>query len=424
MNGRFLKSLRRIAMTVVCLAPLAVLCVPAMPPPDPGRSGPYAVAKLTITTTNSGTGSELETDIHYPSDGSGVDPGGAPYPALVFAHGTSAPRTGYSGNADHLASWGFIVALPSFPDNDIKVRGSDVRHLLSYLEAQNGDAGSPFYKKIDPDRFSVTGHSLGGASIMLVAARDERVELAAVPLDPVNPDDNHWDYIAEGPDITAPVGLIGSPSHMCNWNAKYKDEFPSYGSTHKAKFVIVDGGHCDFMDADNSLMTLICGFLCGGFSESRLELIERYTAAWFNYYVRLDADYYTYLYGAEADADIQAGLVNREAHTAPRDVAARVRSDAVELSWALYDHPIIAGYNIYRSQKSGDYPTSAYAQVGRESSFVDGNVVPGQRYFYVVRSRDAAGNEHQVSEEVSAAISGTMHKLYVPMVMKSHKGSL
>jgi hypothetical protein len=172
------------------------------------------------------------------------------------------------------------------------------------------------------------------------------------------------------------------------------------------------------MDAETTLMSTVCGLLCGGFSESRLELVERYTAAWLNYYVRLDADYYTYLYGAKADADIQAGLIEREVDTAPRDVAARDRSGAIELSWALYDHPIIAGYNIYRSQTSGEFPASPYAQVGRESSFIDESVVPGQQYFYVVRSHDAAGNEHQPSSEVGARTSGATYRIYVPLIVK------
>lgn len=416
----------RIVLVVACLTLLAALRVPAQAPPDPGQSGPYTVSNVTITTTNPDTDSELEMAIYYPAKGSVVDPGGAPYPAVVFAHGTmlfdlgfAAPSSFHTGNARHLASWGFIVALPSFPENDIEVRGSDVRHVLSYLEKQNKDSGSNFYKKIDTGRFTLTGHSLGAESVSLVAARDDRIRMAVVPLDPVNPDDNHWDYEAEGGDITAPLGLIGSPSNMCNWNARYTEEYPYYGPAHKAQFVVTGGSHCDFMDAEMALMPMICGFLCGSFSETRLELVERYTAAWLNYYVRLDPDYYTYLYGAEADADIDAGLVSRKADTAPRNVAAKGRSGAIDLSWTLYDHPIIAGYNIYRSRTSGNFPSIPYAQVGRQSSYVDGNVAAGQQYFYLVRSRDPAGNEHQPSTEVSARTSGAMdYRLYVPEIRK------
>ncbi|NIV32901.1 MAG: hypothetical protein GWN58_26690, partial [Anaerolineae bacterium] len=112
------------------------------------------------------------------------------------------------------------------------------------------------------------------------------------------------------------------------------------------------------------------------------------------------------------------GLVSRKANTAPHDVEAEGRSGAIELSWTLYDHPIIAGYNIYRSGASGSFSSTPYATVGRQSFYVDGNVVPGQQYFYVVRSRDPAGNEHQPSIEVSATASGAMYKLDVPLILK------
>jgi hypothetical protein len=334
---------------------------------------------------------------------------------VVFAHGTipfdlgiAALRRAHTGNAQHLTSLGFLVALPSFPDNDIEVRSSDVRHILSYLETQNRESGSTFFNKIDTDRFSVTGHSLGGASISMVAARDDRIRMAVVSLDPVNPNDNHWDFETEGGDIAAPLGLIGAPPRICNWNARYAEEYPYYGSAHKAQYTISGGSHCDFLDAEIPMASTICGLLCGGFSQTRLELIERYTAAWLNYYVRLDPDYYTDLYGAKAAADIDAGLVSRKADTAPRDVAAEGLSGAIELSWTPYDHPIIAGYNIYRSEVSGKFPSTPYAQVGRQSSYLDVNVVRGQQYSYVVRSRDQAGNEHQPSAEVSVSTSGAM----------------
>jgi hypothetical protein len=194
---------------------------------------------------------------------------------------------------------------------------------------------------------------------------------------------------------------------MCNNYAEYDTWYPLIGATHKAKFVITNGTHCDFMSTEDELQTFGCSLLCGDFSEEQSAIAQYYAMAWFNYYVRLDTDYYTYLYGDEAEADIQAGLITREVHTAPRDVVAEGQLGAVELNWALYDHPIIAGYNIYRSQQSGDYSSTPYAQVGRASSFVDTDVVPGQRYYYVLRSRDAAGNEHQPSDEVSGVPSGT-----------------
>ncbi len=397
--------MRRI-IGIICLALVFTLAgsAQAQVPPDPGQPGPYNVAHITITTRNPSTGSNLSTDIYYPSSSGGVDPSGAPYATLVFAPGFLAGSSSYPGDGEHLASWAYIVAIPNFPSEAVEVRASDVQYLFSYLEAENANSGSQFFQKIDTNRFGLVGHSLGGLSTMMVTARDSRIKVA-VALDAANP--NAWNYEQEAPNITAPLVVIGAPAQLCNLNANYNDMYTFVGAGHKARFVIANGSHCDFMNTDNPLYRSGCYFLCGGqFSAERLRLIERYMTAWFNYYLQGEAEYYTYLYGDRANEDIQAGLLTRDLQTAPRGVVAMGQPSAVRLSWTLSIYPIIASYNIYRSQQSGTYPSVPYAQVGRESSYVDANVAPGQRYFYVLRSRDTAGNEHQPSSEVNAVPGG------------------
>jgi dienelactone hydrolase len=403
-----------IVLTVSCTALLFLVLHSVQAQGPPGQPGPYTADSVTVTTTNPSTSSELVADIYFPASDGSVDPSGAPYPALVFAHGFMAPRSGYVGYGEHLGSWGYIIILPSFPDDDGEVRASDVQYLLSYLEAENTDEGSPFFQMIDTDGLGMSGHSLGGMSTLMVTARDDRVSMAGVPLDPAGGMLSAWDYETEAPSITAPIAVVGAPSQLCNSNAEYEEWYLYIGATHKAKFVIANGTHCDFMNTDDESLTDACGWLCGEYSAERSAIAERYTTAWFNYYMALDTDYYTYLYGDEADEDIQAGLITRTVDTAPRDVAALGGFGAVELSWTLYDHPIIDGYNIYRSQQSGSYPGTPYAQVGRESSYVDTGVVAGQEYFYVLRSRDSAGNEHQPSDEVSATPRGMPTMLSPP----------
>nr|NIV29030.1 hypothetical protein [Anaerolineae bacterium] len=102
---------------------------------QPAETGPYAVARIRAKTVNQGNGHRLKADIHYPSLEGAMDSRGAPYPALVFAHGFMARSFMYGGNGRHLASWGYVVAIPDFPDEDTELRASDVGHLFSCLEA-------------------------------------------------------------------------------------------------------------------------------------------------------------------------------------------------------------------------------------------------------------------------------------------------
>jgi pimeloyl-ACP methyl ester carboxylesterase/fibronectin type 3 domain-containing protein len=402
-----------VAIAIAVLV-LVLYTVGAEPLQDPGQPGPHTTASITITTTNPSTGSVLVTDLYFPGSGGGVDPDGAPYPTLVFARGFMASPSGYTGYGEHLGSWGYIVAIPDFTDEDHEIRASDIRHLFSYLEAENSNEVSLFFQKIDSDRFGLAGHSLGGLSTMMVASRDARINMAGVPLDPAGSEFNPWDYTPELPNTTAPLVVIGAPAQLCNNQAEYNDMYPYIGATHRAKFVISDSSHCDFMNTDDTGQTGLCGILCGAYSPERSAIAERYTTAWFNYYLRLDSDYYTYLYGAEADADIQAGVISRTVDTAPREVTAMGGFRAVEIGWTLYQHPVITGYNIYRSLESGNYPDTPHAQVGRSSSYTDTDVIPGQEYYYVVRSRDGGGNEHEASDEISATLKDAPMLLYPP----------
>ncbi len=453
--------MRRIVLIIVlgALVILAAFSVRAQTASDPGQPGPYTAAVITVTLANPSTSSSLTTNIYYPSVGAGVDPRAAPYAALVFAHGWNATPSSYTGVGRHLATWGYIVAIPAFPDDNLEVRASDARYLLSYLISESGRPASRFYQKIDATRLGIVGHSLGGATTMMVAARDARVK-AAVGLDPVAPPSllglGTWDYQTEAPSIRMPLGVLGAPSQTCNSSANYNTTFSPVGSTHKALYVVANASHCDFTDSDNSLETTMCGLFCGiQPSRDRQTLVERYTTAWFNYYLRAEPEYYSYLFGAQADGDMQAGrIISHEIQTWPRNVAASGQPGAIKLSWELYPPAIIGGYNVYRAQQSGVYSTTIYAPVGRESVFTDTNVTPGLPYYYVLRSRDTAGNQHQPSTEVSAVAepgasstpTGTAtptatatatptstptvkpgdvlnHKLYLPAVLKSSGSS-
>ncbi|HEV8249191.1 MAG TPA: alpha-amylase family glycosyl hydrolase [Gaiellaceae bacterium] len=75
--------------------------------------------------------------------------------------------------------------------------------------------------------------------------------------------------------------------------------------------------------------------------------------------------------------------------------------EAIELAWdAVAGDPSLYGYEVLRSQTAG----GPYTQLARVTgtSYVDGTVVEGNTYFYVVRSVDTSFNRSGNSNEVSA----------------------
>jgi pimeloyl-ACP methyl ester carboxylesterase len=363
------------------------------------ESGPYAVARIRAMTTNPRTGHRLEIDVYYPGLDGGVDPRGSPYPALVFARGFLARPFMYAGNGRHLASWGYVVAIPDFPDENAELRAADVEHLISYLEAQNADEGSRFFRQIDASRFGLVGHSLGGLTTLMVAARDVRIK-AAVALDPVRPPrvwwKGTWDYRAEGAGLTAPLAVIAGPPQRCNVFAGYRRVYAAVGSGHKAKYVLVNGSHCDYMDLPaSSIYVQACVAACGrAFSEERAHLAEAYTAAWFNYYLKCDTDGYDQLFGPGLGADVREDRIVAEIATAPRDLKATTAGTEVHLTWSAYDIPLVAGYRIYRTETEGWFGVLPLASVGRLGAYVDADALAGHTYFYAVASCDPLGQEH------------------------------
>ena len=392
----------------------------AMPQPaaDPGEPGPCTVATQTAYVNGN-----LETHIHYPDGNQCSTEITAPYPAIAFAHGFSMfgltnGAEDNAANGQHLASWGYVVAIPVLPD-DVEGRITDMQDVLSYLEEQTGTPGSFLHQKADVERLAVAGHSFGGATVLALGARDARVK-AIVALDPVyhqgGPGGNPeiWDPDAEGPDITAPTCILGAPPSNCNSEADYAEIYPFVGATHKASFLIVGASHCDFMDPGNWACSLVCE---GSTSTERTDLAQKYMTAWFNYYLHLNTNDYEYLYGVEANTDIAAGLTERRVDTAPRGLTARGLLRAAALEWELCRHPIVAGYNIYRRLPGEARSETPCALVDRRSTYVDRAVTSERVYSYTLRSYDLAGNLHQPCAEVSAVPQAPTSWLYLPTVV-------
>jgi dienelactone hydrolase len=388
----------------------------------PGEPGPCAVASQTVNINGA-----LETKVYYPTTDSCDAAIAAPYPAVAFAHGFSMfglsnGAAENAGNGEHLARWGYVVAIPRLPD-DAEERITDTLDVLSYLETETGTPGSFLYQKVDTNRLATAGHSFGGATALAAAARDARVK-AVVALDPVyhqggpTGGDPFWDPETEAPNITVPTVILGAPPSNCNSDADYVDIYPWVGVTHKASYLIVGASHCDFTDPGHFLCYLFCG---GGQADPvKTQLSQKYMVAWFNYYLYVNTDHYDYLYGIEADADIVAGSIERQADTAPREFTARGSIEAVVLEWELYEHPIVAGYNIYRHLPSGVFTDEPHVQVGRVSSYRDRGLVAGQIYTYTIRSRDAAHNLHESSDTVNAAPVGSTAWVYLPTILRGH----
>jgi predicted dienelactone hydrolase len=132
----------------------------------------------------------------------------AKWPVVVFSPGYGAPRAFYTSLATGLASRGYVVlaldhpyeaavteladgriatTVEVFRDDDpdrtafmaerLKVRVADVKFVLDQL-GRSGGLG-PLTGRLDLEHVAATGHSFGGATAAVAAARDPRIKAAA-----------------------------------------------------------------------------------------------------------------------------------------------------------------------------------------------------------------------------------------------------
>jgi len=214
------------------LSMLPLLLAPALAAagPDFTQRGPLDVGRMIVPFTKAsettGEPRRLETIIWYPAAAGSGAPNtvtedatvaAVRWPIILFSHGSCGLPAQSPFYVETLASWGFIVAAPPHPGNQTIDPGctgqgpsqvedsyanrvADIRFVLDQLIAASTDADSPFYRRVDPRRIGMSGHSFGGQTTLRVAAADPRID-GAVALAPAAP---------TGITVRTPTMIIGS----------------------------------------------------------------------------------------------------------------------------------------------------------------------------------------------------------------------
>jgi predicted dienelactone hydrolase len=147
----------------------------------------------------------MDVEVWYPartseSEGrdAALDASGGPYPLIIFAHGLSAFRRQSVEYTTQLASHGYIVASPGFPQSRLDSPGGprigavldqpgDVSFVIDELLKMDSATSGLLSGAIDESRIGMTGHSLGGLTTLMTAhgaMRDDRIKVIA-PISPV-----------------------------------------------------------------------------------------------------------------------------------------------------------------------------------------------------------------------------------------------
>ncbi len=283
-------------MKILLLMLSLIITYPALSQPE--DPGPYFAGWKNETLQRNGR--NLSSIIHYPalSEGSqapinNVD---GPYPVIAFGHGFFMQTSYYLSIFKHLATHGYIVIAPQFPDIQHGELADDLIFCINHIKVSNSNPASIFFGLVDVEKTGVSGHSMGGGASLLAASRDSSINLAA----PLAAAETNPSAIAVMNLIKGVVYLITGQNDGITPPANH--QIPMYNAANPIKGlpVIKGGNHTKFMDTAAFDWTDPRGYRTRA---EQLMLTRRYLTAVYNLFLKEQREMWYYAFGDGIETD-------------------------------------------------------------------------------------------------------------------------
>jgi predicted dienelactone hydrolase len=176
------------------------------------------------------------------SENAAPDKTQAPYPLIMFSHGSQGLNMQSIFLMNHLASHGYVVVAPNHPNNttlDHKQdlfgetaleRPVDISFNLDWALSENQNSNSMLYGMIDENYIGVAGHSFGGYTTVVIAGAIPTLSNAVEYCDQ-NPDQTFCDAVVQIEEMNLGQDTL-----------EFKDD------RIKAGFAMAPGGYAMFQD--------------------------------------------------------------------------------------------------------------------------------------------------------------------------------
>jgi len=300
---------------VVLLLCFSVPSVGALAVPPPDQPGPFHTGSFTVWYLVPPYGIYRAT-IRYPATRDGwrapVDTSGAPYPGIVVANGFAGSSWNIKWIPQHLTSYGYVTICFTPPHKlswDATQWASGFRGGFDALLAQNSSRLSPIFGAFDNGTRGAIGLSMGGGGCVEATGTPGACIDAAVGLAPAG----FPSVMSAARNITVPIQLqVGTLDGLVSPQdvVKMYTSFLSNG-TIKEYVAITGGNHIGFIDEFYARFGQRFGV--DKPAEIAVELqhniSRRYFTAWFQYHLKHLSEYGTYIFGADAQHDLDDGLL-------------------------------------------------------------------------------------------------------------------
>jgi len=282
---------------------------------SPDQPGPYHIGSYKVWYLVPPYGLYRAT-IRYPATSDGlrapVNTSATPCPGIVVANGYAGSEWQITWIPEHLTSYGYVTLCFTPPRRlswDTTQWASGFLGGFIALQKQNDRRFSPIYNILDMDTWGAIGLSMGGGGCVEATGTLGSVIDASVALAPAG----SLSVLAAARNITVPIQLqVGTvdrlvpPEEVLKIYTQYLSN-----STIKEYLSITGGNHLGFIDGQYANIGQRWGIdnPPGISVEQQHNISRKYFTAWFQYHLRHLDEYYTYIFGEEAQQDLETGIL-------------------------------------------------------------------------------------------------------------------
>jgi predicted dienelactone hydrolase len=282
-------------------------------PEDPG---PFHIGYYKVSY-NDPTYGRYQATIRYPAKYDGFftpkDNSGAPYPSVVVANGFAGSEWNIKWIPKHLTTHGYVTICFTPPD---KLKGDTTQWANGFIKGienlkyHNSLWFSPISGILDIETFGGIGLSMGGAGCIEATGAVNSVIDASVALAPASSNSS----VDAAKNITVPIQIqVGNNDGMVSPERvlPYYSNLIPY-TLNKEYLSITGGNHIGFVDDFFAKFAELIGIddPKGIEFEEQRRISKRYFTAWFEYHLRGIDEYFTYIFGEEAQNDLDAGILS------------------------------------------------------------------------------------------------------------------
>ncbi len=262
--------------------------------PDYDTTGPFPTVSYRTENIPGLYETMNNSRIYYPSSGGQVNPSAVPCPIIIFGHGFQMGIDRYYSYAQHLASWGYVVVLPTisnpFPTPEHYTRAHSMMDAARWTASRDTVSTDIFYNKLARFKWGFTGHSMGGGLALLAADTFKLVDTLRAVVSLASPQTTpatHSEHL-----ITPKMIIAGSVDNIAPWNdvrTAYWQNAPAPGT-----FAVIHGAnHGYFMDYSYSWEN---GGTATITRAEQQRIARRHMTAFFQRYLRNDTTSWNYHY--------------------------------------------------------------------------------------------------------------------------------